>query len=206
MLTFTGAMKRIVNAFVRERNRRMSRYGLTSAQVDVLILLLRAPADREIYPGTVQQELKLSCPTVNGLLNRLEQKGFIRFERTLSDRRRKKIVLTEKGRETDLILSPLGMEWERQVTERFSDAELLVLGQLMRKLEVNVERMAMRPKPVAAETRAATSARGDLRFSAGDPPDGRGNNPEPEYGNSECSEPVDPRPCCGCAPEDMGNE
>ena len=190
MLTFTGAMKRIVNAFVRERNRRMSRYDLTSAQVDVLILLLRAPADREIYPGTVQQELKLSCPTVNGLLNRLEQKGFIRFERPVSDRRRKKIVLTEKGWETDRILSPLGVEWEKQVTERFSDAELLVLGQLMRKLEVNVERMARRSKP-AEKTRTATSAREGLRFSAGD---------------ASCAGTVDPRPCCDCVPEDAGNE
>lgn len=181
MLTFTGAMKRIVNAFVRERNRRMSRYDLTSAQVDVLILLLRAPADREIYPGTVQQELKLSCPTVNGLLNRLEQKGFLRFERTPSDRRRKKIVLTEKGWETDRILSPLGVEWEKQVTERFSDAELLVLGQLMRKLEINVERMAMRPEKAAAEVRETTSRREIPHCPAGNSPAGPEKDPETEY-------------------------
>lgn len=145
MLTFMGPMKRVVNAFIRERNYRMSRYNLTSAQVDVLILLLRAPADREIYPGTIQQELDLSCPTVNGLLNRLEQKGFIRFEKTLSDGRRKKIVLTSKGRKTDSILFPLGTEWEKQVTEDFSDAELLVLGQLMQRLEVNAAKMAETP-------------------------------------------------------------
>ena len=151
MLTFMGPMKRVVNAFVRERNRRMSRYDLTSAQVDVLILLLRSPADREIYPGTIQRSLGLSCPTVNGLLTRLERKGFIRFEQTASDRRRKRIVLTEKGRETDSILAPLGVEWEKQVTEHFSDAELLVLGQLMLKLEANAGKMTMKTEAEESE-------------------------------------------------------
>lgn len=141
MLTFMGPMKRIVHAFVRERNRRMSRCNLTSAQVDVLILLLRTPPDEEIYPGKIQQRLGLSCPTVNGLLNRLEQKGFIRFEPAASDRRRKKILLTPRGRETEAILQTLGAEWEKLATADFSDAELLVLGQLMRKLEANVKKM-----------------------------------------------------------------
>ncbi len=144
MLTFMRPMKRIVHAFVRERNRRMSRYNLTSAQVDVLILLLRAPEGGEMYQRSIQERLGLSCPTVNGLLERLKRKGFIRFEKAESDRRRKRIVLTEKGRETDGILQPLGAEWEKQVTQNFSDAELLVLGQLMRKLEANLKENAER--------------------------------------------------------------
>ena len=81
MLTFTGAMKRIVNAFSRERICCLSRYDLTSAQMDVLIRL-RALADNVIYPETVQQKLKLSCPAVNELLNRLEQKGFRNIKTT----------------------------------------------------------------------------------------------------------------------------
>ena len=144
MLTFMRPMKRIVRAFVRERNRRMNRYNLTSAQVDVLILLLRTPEGNEICQRTIQERLGLSCPTVNGLLKRLEQKGFIRFEKNNTDHRRKQIVLTEKGKEVDSILQPLGVEWERKATEAFSDAELLVLGQLMRKLESNIQKNAER--------------------------------------------------------------
>lgn len=137
MLTFMGSMKRVVNAFVRERNKRMSRYDLTSAQVDVLIVLLRAPEGVEIFQSTIQKKLALSCPTVNGLLRRLEEKGFIRFEKNVDDLRCKRIVLTAKGWEVDSILAPLGGEWEQRLTQNFSAAELLVLGELMAKLESN---------------------------------------------------------------------
>ena len=142
MLTFMGPMKRVVNAFVRERNRRLGQYNLTSAQVDVLILLLRTPENTPVYPVTMQNRLGLSCPTVNGLLTRLEHKGFIRLETAAGDRRHKQILLTDLGREIDSILQPLGTEWEQHATFNFSDAELLVLGQLMHKLEANIRRPA----------------------------------------------------------------
>ncbi len=149
MLTFMRTMKRLVNEFNRERNRRMSHYNLTSSQVDVLIILLRAGEGEEVYPGTVQRELKLSCPTVNGLLNRLEQKGFLYLENSARDRRKKRIVLTEKGRNTNQILSQLGLEWEKRATVNFSDAELLVLGQLLKKLELNATQMPPELSPDA---------------------------------------------------------
>ncbi len=141
MLTFMADMKRTVNAFIRERNQRMSKYDLTSSQVDVLIFLLRRPKTQEVNQFMIQEGLGLSCPTVNGILNRLEKKGFIRSEQSQIDMRRKKIVLTKKGYQSDSILHPFGPEWEKAATQDFSEEEIVTLTELMKKIERNVKKM-----------------------------------------------------------------
>lgn len=133
-LPFMRNMRLIVNAFIRERNRRMAKFNLTSSQVDVLVYLIAAQGKEEINQVEIQEEFDLSCPTVNGILDRLEKKGLVRFEKSTRDLRRKKIILTRKGKSMEDKLTPLGYEWKEELTSCLSARELEKLNRLTDKL------------------------------------------------------------------------
>ena len=71
-------------------------YGLTSPQLGTLREIM---AGQNVTPGTLATALHLSQPTVTGILGRLERRGLIRRERSLSDRRSIPAIITEQGRE-----------------------------------------------------------------------------------------------------------
>jgi DNA-binding MarR family transcriptional regulator len=71
-------------------------YGLTSPQLATLREIL---AGQSASPGTLATALHLSQPTVTGILGRLERRGLIRRERSLTDRRSILAVATDRGRE-----------------------------------------------------------------------------------------------------------
>ena len=86
----------IHNAFKEGRNRQLNRYDLTSSQMDVLIYL-RINEGKEIHQREIENWLRLKNPTVTGILNRLEEKGFIVRKTNPNDRRFRQIELTEKS-------------------------------------------------------------------------------------------------------------
>ena len=92
----------------------LAQMDLTAAQGPILGYLSRRktpPCSRDI-----EEEFHLSHPTVSGLLSRLEKKGFIEFRPDESDRRCKRIFLSEKGHQCN--------DWIRQ-TIRANEARML---------------------------------------------------------------------------------
>lgn len=63
--------------------------------MDVLLYLKRHEEDK-LTQRDLETGLTLKNPTVTGLLNRLEEKGFITREQNLNDKRSKFIKMTEK--------------------------------------------------------------------------------------------------------------
>ena len=86
----------IHNAFKEQRNRRLLRYDLTSSQMDVMVFL-HLNQGKVIYQKEIEKWLQLKNPTVTGILNRLEEKGFISRTTNEQDKRYRRIALTEKG-------------------------------------------------------------------------------------------------------------
>ena len=70
---------------------------LTASQGPILGFI----AHRQTPPCArdIEEEFRLSHPTVSGLLSRLEQKGFIRLQTDPEDRRCKRIFIQPKGQE-----------------------------------------------------------------------------------------------------------
>lgn len=102
----------------RERmDARMSRFGMTPAQTHVLLHLRQNGGQLPQCELTAQLRVKPS--TVNGILDRMEEKGLL--ERTVSgtDARRRLVTLT-----------PAGMERESQVKQSFQEAEALIANGL----------------------------------------------------------------------------
>ncbi|MBV9867003.1 MAG: MarR family transcriptional regulator [Abitibacteriaceae bacterium] len=117
---FGFCIGRIRRAYRREIEARASVMDLTAAQHQVLRRLWRG--DR-ILASVLAKDILSDSATLTGLLDRLENKGLIRRERSSEDRRAIEIVLTPEGR----ALEEPGMKVIREINELaladFSEAE-----------------------------------------------------------------------------------
>ena len=71
------------------------------------MIYLKCSGEEEIHQRQIENWFQLKNPTVTGLLNRLEEKGFIIRRTNPADRRYRVIELTEKGEQI------LGQMWEQ---------------------------------------------------------------------------------------------
>ena len=88
---------RLNNALIKQKNRHMSAYNLTAIQADVLMYILNNHQSREINQLDVQAVFKLTNPTVSGIIDRLEEKEFIKRVRSEKDARYRRLVPLPKG-------------------------------------------------------------------------------------------------------------
>lgn len=110
---------------------------LTPAQSHVVMYLVctgeNPPCQREL-----EAHMSLSHPTVSGILARLEEKGYLQFAQDPDDRRRKRIVATEKAKvcahRTKAVLEGI----EEQMLAGFSPEERAVFSQLLDKAIKNL--------------------------------------------------------------------
>ncbi|MBU5594996.1 MarR family transcriptional regulator [Amphibacillus sp. MSJ-3] len=83
-------------ALEREKNIYFESQNLTSSQGDILLFLGGARwHNKEVNQKDIEQHFRLSNPTVTGLLNRLEEKGFVERKKSQVDGRNKNIYLTD---------------------------------------------------------------------------------------------------------------
>ena len=88
---------RLNNALVKQKNRNMSVYNLTSIQAGVLMYILNNYQSREVNQLDIQAVFKLTNPTVSGIIDRLEEKEFIKRVRSEKDARYRRLVPLPKG-------------------------------------------------------------------------------------------------------------
>lgn len=89
-------IKQIHIAFETRCHKNLQRYNLTPSQMDILLYLKKHQEDT-LTQRDLETGLTLKNPTVTGLLNRLEEKGFITREQNLNDKRSKFIKMTDKA-------------------------------------------------------------------------------------------------------------
>ena len=105
----------------RERmDARMSRFGMTPSQTHVLLYLRRQGG--QVSQGELTAHMRVKPSTVNGILDRMEEKGLV--ERTVSgtDARQRLVALTLAGRKR-----------EEQVKQAFLEAEALIVRGLTKE-------------------------------------------------------------------------
>ncbi len=79
----------------KHMNEGLKKYDLTKSQQDVLGYLHFTDKD-PVIQRDIEEHFHISNPTVTGILNRLEQKGFIERKHNPKDKRVRAIVLTQK--------------------------------------------------------------------------------------------------------------
>ena len=75
---------------------RRLRYNITPVQSQALQIL--SCTGREVNQRELEQAMRLKAPTVNGILGRLEEKGYILRRASPADGRCRLVSLTEEGR------------------------------------------------------------------------------------------------------------
>lgn len=129
-------------------DRRITALGLTSTQGVVLGYLCRERG-RPVRSRDVEREFGFSHPTVSGLLQRLEAKGFVACEPDPDDRRCKRIRPTEKAVRLDEAVGEQ-IRWSEQALAAGMTPEELetlrgLLGRMIRNLSQSLSEGGIQP-------------------------------------------------------------
>ena len=122
----------------RERmDARMSRFGMTPAQTHVLLHLHQSGG--QMPQRELLDSLKVKPSTVNGILDRMEEKGLV--ERTVSgtDARQRLVALTLAGRKREEQVKQAFMEAEALIVRGLTKEETDTLRSLLERVIQNLE-------------------------------------------------------------------
>ena len=114
-------------------DRRLKQYDITPAQAHTLLFLLRETPKREVNQKDLEEHLRIRPSTVSGIVERLEQKGFLQRTTSENDARRRALTLTERGRSFEADFFHEAGAAERRIAALFSEEEYAQLrGMLLR--------------------------------------------------------------------------
>ena len=105
--------------------------GLTQKQLSALWLVDLHP---QIAQADIGRRLRMDRATIMGIVNRLEQSGYLERGPSPNDRRRQTLTLTDSGHAILLIARGRALAYERELRARFTPAEGAMLIELLRRL------------------------------------------------------------------------
>lgn len=106
-------------------------FGLRKVEYSLLLLVL---ANGPLSPKKLAQALALSAPNMTLLLDRLQERGLLRRERSQVDRRSQNVVLTDEGHRIAKASGAAAVPMESALFDRLSRAEHAMLIELLRKV------------------------------------------------------------------------
>ena len=116
---------------------RVSRYDVTPAQTHVLLYLQQH--DGRVPQHELAEFLRVKPSTVNGVLDRMEEKGLVRRSVSGSDARRRFITLTEKGAEQQALFQQSFLDVEAAMVRGFTQEERETLCALLDRVIQNLK-------------------------------------------------------------------
>ena len=132
-------LKMVEHLAKRIGDEHLKQIDLTQSQADVIILLAHE-SDKVFRQRDIESALNYSNPTVTGLLNRLEQKGFIVRRVDPQDSRARIISLTDKALEIIEEIYQSIHRTEQMLLDGFSEEEIEILQPLMSRIAKNALR------------------------------------------------------------------
>ena len=136
-----GAVVGTANVFQRESQRLFRPHGISAAQFNVLNLLGATPE------GQSQRELSdalvVDRSNITGLLDRMEEAGWVKRMPVPGDRRAHRVVLTVAGRKLWDEILPRYLEVVAQVTAGLKKAEMAASLGVLRHLELGAAKWSL---------------------------------------------------------------
>ncbi|MCI8653471.1 MAG: MarR family transcriptional regulator [Angelakisella sp.] len=150
-MEFLRLYRLLHNAMQQEVDRALRQMGadLTSAQLDTLICVAHG-CGGPVNQRDIEEQLKLSNPTVTGILKRMERKGLITRVVGSRDRRCKEVRLTEKCARLGERLHPKAGTMIDQMFQGFTQEEFDTLNCLLRRLLENCGQVQEEKHPCKA--------------------------------------------------------
>ena len=143
-------IKQLSNAFHQCVNRSCEFSGLTGVQTWVVSYVVLHP-EQAIYAKTLEQVLHLKHPTICGILQRLETKGFITFAVDETDRRCHRIIPTELALQAHRQAAEGLDAVERQLLAGFSPEEAAQFHDSLARAAANIGALGCAPGPEQQE-------------------------------------------------------
>lgn len=136
-----GLLVKFINGKVNNRvNKNLAEFNLTGVQHEILCFINRNEHERDVFQKDIEKCLKLTNPTVTGIVKRLEEKEMIVRCPSSADARYKCLHVTEKGKEVICKSFKFGAEnIEKQLVKGMSDEEVKMLKDLLYRALRNME-------------------------------------------------------------------
>ncbi len=127
-VVFTGSL------LVKEGNRLLQPFGITDVQFNVLMLLHEQSAEGRINQTTLGNMLLVNRSNITGLIDRMEEAGFVRRIANPGDRRVNYVEMTEAGRKLVKRVHDTYYSRIREIMSDLSKAECNLLCRIMERI------------------------------------------------------------------------
>ncbi|MBM6819064.1 MarR family transcriptional regulator [Clostridium saudiense] len=136
-----GLLIKFINGrVVTKINKNLADFNLTGVQHEILCFIDRNEHERDVFQKDIEKCLKLTNPTVTGIVKRLEEKEMIARYPSSTDARYKCLHVTEKGRDVICKSFKFGADnIEKQLVKDLSDDEVKMLKDLLYRVLKNME-------------------------------------------------------------------
>ena len=127
-------VKRISNLMKREIDKLLGDKDMITKNQGMILRLLKS-SPTPLYQKDIEQELSIRRSTATKILNIMEQKGLIIREKSTEDARRKKLILTDKGKQLENKNYCKIEEIENKIKENLTKEEQENLLAILNKIE-----------------------------------------------------------------------
>lgn len=136
-----GLLVKFINGRVNTKiNKNLVEFNLTGVQHEILCFIDRNEHERDVFQKDIEKCLKLTNPTVTGIVKRLEEKEMIVRCPSSNDARYKCLHVTEKGKGVICKSFKFGANnIEKQLIKDMSDEEVKMLKDLLYRALRNME-------------------------------------------------------------------
>ena len=141
------ALRRIVRAIDQHSRRLAQDFGLTGPQLVILRELVR---NGEMHVAELAENISLSHATVTDILNRLEKRGLVGRERSLTDRRCVMVTATERAMALIRQSPPLLQETFSTQLAKLQDWELTQTLSVLQRMALMMDAGQVDASPLLA--------------------------------------------------------
>ncbi len=128
-------IKLLSQLLTRKFTEKLEPFGLTPFHWLVLCCLW---LEDGLPTSSIGDKLQQVGGTLTGVLDRMEERGLVRRERDLKDRRIWRIWLTDAGRELETILPPMAVELRENAMRGIPNDEREIFSQLLDRAIANL--------------------------------------------------------------------
>ena len=136
-----GLLIKFLNGKITNKvNKNLVEFNLTCVQHEILCFINKNEKERDVFQKDIEKCLKLTNPTVTGIIKRLEEKQMIVRCPSSIDARYKCLHVTEKGKDLICKSFKFGSNTiEKQLVNNMTDEEVKVLKDLLYRALKNME-------------------------------------------------------------------
>lgn len=129
-------VKRLTDKIKASVDALLKKHGLTFSQTVVIGFL--SEHNCIATQKEIEEHMRVSHPTVVGIVSRLEANGFVTCYTDEKDRRNKKVCMTDKAKSIVNVMSDDKKEIEKRLTKGLSEAELEEFRRILDILYSNI--------------------------------------------------------------------